>query len=59
MTTTYTSGLWNAVKRIGANGSTDWDEYRARVEALEADGLTTSDAQAVVDAEMRQERRNP
>lgn len=34
---------------------TDWDEYRKRVDALEAEGLTTSDAQAVVDAEMMQE----
>ena len=34
---------------------TDWKEYRKRVEAMEAEGLTTSDAQAAVDAEMMQE----
>jgi len=35
----------------------DIEEYRARVEALENEGLTTSDAQAVVDAEIKSEGR--
>jgi hypothetical protein len=30
----------------------DIEEYRARVQALENEGLTTSDAQAIVDMEM-------
>lgn len=30
----------------------DWADYERRVQALEAQGLTRSDAQAVVDAEM-------
>ena len=32
-------------------------DYAARVEALEAEGMTTSDAQAVVDAEITWENR--
>jgi len=35
---------------------TDAEIYRARVEALESEGLTTSDAQAVVDMEIQAER---
>lgn len=30
----------------------DWQEYELRVEKMEAEGVTRSDAQAVVDAEM-------
>ena len=30
----------------------DWDEYRARVEELEAEGMTTSDAQSIADMEL-------
>jgi hypothetical protein len=35
---------------------TDAEIYRARVEALENEGLATSDAQSVVDMEIRAER---
>ena len=35
---------------------TDAEIYRARVEALESEGLTTSDAQAVVDMGVQAER---
>ena len=34
----------------------DWADYERRVEALEAEGLTRSDAQAVVDCELMQEQ---
>lgn len=34
---------------------TNWVEYERRVAELEAKGLTRSDAQGVVDAEMRNE----
>jgi hypothetical protein len=34
----------------------DIEEYRARVQALEDEGMTTSDAQAIVDMEMQAER---
>lgn len=35
----------------GHDGPHDWPTYRERVAALEAEGMTTSDAQAVADAE--------
>ncbi len=35
---------------IGVYG-VDWDKYQARVRELEAEGLTTSDAQGVADVE--------
>ena len=31
----------------------DWEEYARRVTKLEAEGMTRSDAQAIVDVEMR------
>lgn len=31
----------------------DWQEYERRVQEMEDEGMTRSDAQAVVDAEMR------
>ena len=34
----------------------DWAEYNRRVEELENQGLSRSDAQAVVDAEMQQRK---
>lgn len=33
----------------------DWEDYERRVQAYEAEGMTRSDAQAVVDAELMQE----
>jgi hypothetical protein len=36
--------------------SVDWQLYEARVEAYELQGMTRSDAQAVVDAELMQEQ---
>lgn len=36
-------------------GSVDWEEYERRVAAYEAEGMTRSDAQSVVDAEMMSE----
>jgi hypothetical protein len=35
----------------------DWAAYEARVEALVAEGMDHSDAEAVVDAEIMQEQR--
>lgn len=32
----------------------DWQEYELRVQEMEAEGMSRSDAQAVVDAEMLQ-----
>jgi hypothetical protein len=37
-----------------AGGGIDWHEYDMRCQSLESQGLTRSDAQAVVDAEMLQ-----
>lgn len=33
----------------------DWEDYERRVQAYEAEGMTRSDAQAVVEAELMQE----
>jgi uncharacterized protein YoaH (UPF0181 family) len=35
----------------------DWAAYEARVQALVAEGMDHSDAEAVVDAEIMQEQR--
>ena len=35
----------------------DWEAYEARVQALEDEGWTRSDAQGIVDIEMEQEAR--
>jgi hypothetical protein len=35
----------------------DWAAYQARVEALVAEGMDHSDAEAVADAEIMQEQR--
>ena len=35
----------------------DWAEYERRVQAYEAQGLTRSDAQGVVDAELMVDKR--
>lgn len=35
----------------------DWELYERRVQALEDQGLTRSDAQGIVDMEMEQEQR--
>lgn len=41
-----------AKEAIAKAGPTDWDDYEKRVQNLEAEGLTRSDAQAVADAEL-------
>jgi hypothetical protein len=38
--------------------SVDWDEYERRVQVLEDEGMTRSDAQGIVDMEMEQEQRH-
>lgn len=35
--------------------NTDWEDYERRVRAYEDEGMTRSDAQGVVEAEMMQE----
>ena len=38
--------------------TTDWDDYERRVQELEAQGITRSDAQAIVDAyDLKKEQR--
>lgn len=36
----------------------DWEEYERRVNSLELEGLTRSDAQAVVEVEIEKERNS-
>jgi hypothetical protein len=49
-------GIGRAVDRLEEEG-TDWAEYERRVAELERKGLTRSDAQGVVDAEMMQTKQ--
>ena len=45
-TASYFGEKWD-----GNRPTIDWDEYRARVEELESEGMTTSDAQSIADME--------
>jgi hypothetical protein len=43
------------LKMVEWHDTVDWELYEARVVAYEAEGMTRSDAQAVVDAELMNE----
>lgn len=45
-------GFFPAIRRSEGWVHACWSDYQARLEELEAHGMTTSDAQGVVDAEL-------